>query len=95
MTRRALTQFWSFKIRHATFLNHIKFVGPRILRLLNWGRARWKIHDDNLRSLSDSAVAFRVLAIQCKKNLASTQKIEMPSNLNFVSQSFLTNFSRF
>ena len=30
---RALSQFWSFEIRRTTFLNYIKFVDPRILRL--------------------------------------------------------------
>ena len=29
--RRALSQFWSFKIGGTTFLNYIKFVDPRIL----------------------------------------------------------------
>ena len=32
-TRRALSQFWSVKIRRTTFLNYIKFVDPRILGL--------------------------------------------------------------
>ena len=32
-TRRALSQFWSFNIRHPTFPNYIKFVDPRVLRL--------------------------------------------------------------
>ena len=31
--RRALLQFWSFKIRRATFLNYMKLVDPRNLRL--------------------------------------------------------------
>ena len=38
--RRAVSQFWSFKIRRTTFLNYIKFVDPRILRLQNCERAR-------------------------------------------------------
>ena len=31
-TRRALSQFWSFKISRTTLLNYIKFVDPRNLR---------------------------------------------------------------
>ena len=37
---RAVSQFRSFKIRRATFLIDIKFVDPRILKLLNCERAR-------------------------------------------------------
>ena len=33
LTRRALSQFLGFKIRHTTFLNCIKFFDPRILTL--------------------------------------------------------------
>ena len=34
-SRRAFSQFWSFKIRRMTFMNYIKFADPRILRLWN------------------------------------------------------------
>ena len=40
ITRRTLSQFWSFEIRRTTFLNYLKFVDTRNLRLLNCERTR-------------------------------------------------------
>ena len=38
-SRPTLSQFWSFKIRHTTFLSYIKFNNLLILKLLNRERA--------------------------------------------------------
>ena len=38
LSRRALSQFWSFTIRRTTFLNYIEFVDPRIYRSSKIGK---------------------------------------------------------
>ena len=47
-SRRTLSQFWSFKIRHTTFLNYIKFVNLLIKRLNNCERVRRVLRKDSL-----------------------------------------------
>ena len=58
ISRRAFSQFWSFKIRCTTFFNYIQFVDPRIWRLRNWER------DRRDRWSGDACVSHSVLLLE-------------------------------